>query len=71
MDDSSLKPSIADKWLFAGWAGHAPRPDVQSLTVCIPMTGPAFPAAIDLSVQTRSGKELLDRPVSASAGMLI
>ncbi|KAL9705854.1 hypothetical protein quinque_009372 [Culex quinquefasciatus] len=31
------------------------------------MTGPAFPAAIDLSVQTRSGKELLDRPVSASA----
>ncbi|XP_038105546.1 uncharacterized protein LOC119765539 isoform X1 [Culex quinquefasciatus] len=33
------------------------------------MEGPAgaFPGAIDLSVQTRSGKELLDRPVSASA----
>ncbi|XP_038121649.1 serine/arginine repetitive matrix protein 1-like [Culex quinquefasciatus] len=69
MDDSSLKPSIADRWSFAGWAGHDPRPDVQSLTVCIPMEGPAgaFPGAIDLSVQTRSGKELLDRPVPAPA----
>ncbi|XP_039443349.1 uncharacterized protein LOC120423561 [Culex pipiens pallens] len=73
MDDSSLKPSIADRWSFAGWAGHDPRPDVQSLTVCIPMEGPAgaFPGAIDLSVQTRSGKELLDRPVPAPAGMQI
>ncbi|EDS38254.1 conserved hypothetical protein [Culex quinquefasciatus] len=69
MDDSSLKPSIADRWSFAGWAGHDPRPDVQSLTVCIPMEGPAgaFPGAIDLSVQTRSGKKLLDRPVPAPA----